>query len=128
MSHPFQGGFVAWFFEGLAGITPDEKEPGYRLIHLEPQLIDGLNWVKCRFKSPMGQIESSWKRNDSKMVWTVEIPPGATANLRVSGKLVEIIGAPQGLVENAIQNNDYQGKAQLIKLAFGKYKITSRLK
>ena len=102
MSHPFQGGFVAWFFEGLAGITPVVKKPGYRLNLLEPQLIDGLNWVECRFKSPMGMIESSWKHAGSNLLWTVEIPAGATAHLRVPGKLMKMSSNSIEMTFNAV--------------------------
>jgi len=128
MSHPFQGGFVAWFFEGLAGITPDANTPGYRLIHLEPQLIDGLDWVKCRYKSAMGEIESSWIKKSSELVWNIEIPLGAAAQLRIPGKIKEIVGGPSGLAEKAKSADDFQGQAQEIVIQSGKYKIVSTLK
>lgn len=123
MSHPFQGGFVAWFFEGLAGITPDTDNPGFRVFHLEPQLIDGLNWVKCRFKSPMGEIESSWERAESSLIWTVEIPPGATAMVRIPGKLMDIARISKVLNLKAEPGDDFQGKAERLTLSSGKYQI-----
>jgi alpha-L-rhamnosidase len=128
MSHPFHNGFVAWFFEGLAGISPDAKYPGYSKIHLEPQLLDGLDWVKCRFKSPMGMIESSWKRTDNKLVWTVEIPNGAISELRVPGRITKIVGAPIDIVSNASSVTDFMGNAQRILLESGKYEINSTIK
>lgn len=127
MSHPFQGGFAAWFFEGLAGISSDVYTPGYRLIKLEPQLIDELNWVNCRFKSPMGMIESSWKKSANKLVWTVEIPIGATSQLRIPGKITEIVGAPIEVVNKATTITDSMGKAQRITLEAGKYEISSSI-
>lgn len=96
MSHPFQGSFVAWFFEGLAGIQPDAGLPGYRLIHLEPQVFDGLDWVKCRYRSPMGNIESSWEKKGKEFIWRVEIPPGAEAHLILPGELVRVERARAG--------------------------------
>jgi len=125
MNHPFQGGFVAWFFEGLAGITPDAKLSGYRLIHLEPQLIDGLEWVKCSYNSSMGRIESSWERNKSILTWNVEIPFGATARLRIPGMLKKIIGGPAGLMKKAENADDAMGRAESLMLSAGKYKIIS---
>jgi alpha-L-rhamnosidase len=127
MSHPFQGGFVAWFFEGLAGITPDKDNPGFRVFHLEPQLIDGLNWVKCRFKSPMGTIESSWERAESRLIWTVEIPPGATAQIRIPGKLLDITRDSKDLNLKAVPGDDSQEKAERLMLSSGKYQIKVKL-
>ena len=128
MSHPFQGGFVAWFFEGLAGISPDNKTPGYRLIHLEPQIMNGLDWVKCRFKSPMGEIESSWEREAENLIWTVEIPPGATAQLRIPGKLQEVARNSKELNLKTEPGDDFQGKAERLTLSSGKYQIKITLK
>jgi alpha-L-rhamnosidase len=128
MSHPFQGGFVAWFFEGLAGIQPDVIQPGYRLIHLEPQLVDGLDWVKCRFKSPMGMIESSWESKGDQLTWNVEIPVGATARLRIPGTVNKIMGGPAGLKKNAENSADPMGRANNLMLSSGKYQIISTLK
>lgn len=129
MNHPFQGGFVSWFFEGLAGITPDIKFPGYRLIHLEPQLIDGLEWVKCRYNSPMGLIESSWEINKSILTWSVEVPVGATAKLRIPGKLKKINGGPASFNNTKTENaDDAMGNAESIMLSTGKYQIISDIK
>jgi alpha-L-rhamnosidase len=127
MSHPFQGGFAAWFFEGLAGIAPDTDHPGFRFFHLEPQMIDGLDWVTCRFNSPMGVIESSWERKGEQLSWTVVIPPGATANLRVPGKVIEINGNLSGLINGVFRQDDFQGKAERLVLPSGNYQLTIKL-
>lgn len=127
MSHPFQGGFVAWFFEGLAGISPDANTPGYRLIHLEPQIIDGLDWVKCRYQSPMGEIESSWNRKGSNLLWTIEVPVGTIANLRIPGRLLKIEKESKIINMKALPSDDAQGKAQQFRIAAGKYQILSTL-
>ncbi len=127
MSHPFQGGFVAWFFEGLAGIAPDTDHPGFRFFHLEPQLINGLDWVTCRFNSPMGMIESSWERKGEQLSWTVVIPPGATAKLRVPGKLIEINGNLSGLINGVSRQDDFQGKAERLVLPSGNYQLAIKL-
>tara|TARA_R110002050_G_scaffold141496_2_gene266691 strand:+ start:37445 stop:40279 length:2835 start_codon:yes stop_codon:yes gene_type:complete len=127
MSHPFQGGFVSWFFEGLAGITPDIDNPGFRFFHLEPQLIDGLNWVKCGFQSPMGTIESSWKRETGNLIWTVEIPPGAKATLRIPGELQVIVRNSKELNLETDLGNDLQGTAERLMLSSGKYQIKVKL-
>lgn len=90
MSHPFQGAFVRWFYSGLAGIKPDTNIPGYKLIHLEPQIIPGLQWVNCTFESPMGLIESSWKKTEAIVNWKVQIPLGTKAILKIPGERISI--------------------------------------
>ena len=123
MSHPFQAGFVHWFFSGLAGIRPDPANPGFRTILLEPQLIDGLDWVKCSYDSPMGEIQSSWKRDSNMLTWNISIPPGATAKLRVPGRIKEISPANNP----GTDADDAQGPAQRLTLGFGSHTIISKL-
>lgn len=121
-SHPFQAGFVSWFFSGLAGIRPDAAKPGFRTIHLEPQVIAGLDWVKCSYDSPMGEIQSSWKREGDVLTWNVMIPPGVKALLRVPGRIQPDPGFPS--IETS---DDHQGKAQRMTLGSGRFSITSDL-
>ncbi|WP_018474101.1 family 78 glycoside hydrolase catalytic domain [Echinicola pacifica] len=127
MSHPFQGAFVRWFYEGLAGVQPDAEFPGYELIHFQPQIIDELEWVTCRFASPMGEIESSWKQENSLLSWTVEVPAGATGKLRVPGRLIEITKMQEVIKVEKQEITDGQGYAELIQLPAGKYQLKSKL-
>lgn len=127
MSHPFQAAFVSWFYEGIAGIKPDLKKTGYRLIHLEPQIIPELGWVKCRFSSPMGLIESSWSQNKSILTWHVEIPAGAEASLRVPGTLIKV---EKDSKEHTVKTDAIINAprfAEKITLQTGKYTITSKI-
>ncbi|WP_282147938.1 family 78 glycoside hydrolase catalytic domain [Algibacter lectus] len=127
MSHPFQAAFVSWFYEGLAGIKPNSKLTGYRLIDLEPQIIPELEWVKCRFSSPMGVIESSWNQNKSTLTWQVEIPAGAEARLRVPGTLINV---EKDSKEFKVETNKITSAldiAEKLTLHAGKYIITSKI-
>ncbi|WP_159020704.1 alpha-L-rhamnosidase [Algibacter sp. L3A6] len=127
MSHPFQAAFVSWFYEGLAGIKPDSKAPGYRLINLEPQIIPELEWVKCQFLSPMGLIESSWNQKESILSWQVEIPTGAEAQLRVPGKLINVERDSKNFKTETYGITGTQSIGKKLTLKAGKYTITSKL-
>lgn len=125
MSHPFQAGFVHWFFSGLAGIRPDPVNPGFKTILLEPQLIDGLDWVKCSFDSPMGKIQSSWKREANTLTWNITIPPGATSQVRVPGRMTQL--TPSDKTQLPRDADDAQGQAQRLTLSAGTYTLISTL-
>jgi len=125
MSHPFQAGFVSWFFSGLGGIAPDPANPGFRSILLDPQMIDGLEWVNCEFNSPMGAIKSSWKRDGKSLRWEIAIPPGATAAVRVPGRIKDI--TPSAKTFTPKDADDAQGQAQRLTLGSGQFVITATL-
>ena len=72
-----------WFYQGLAGIRPDELEPGFKKVIIKPAVVGDLTWVKCYHDSPYGRIVSNWKREDQKLSMEVTIPANATATVYV---------------------------------------------
>jgi alpha-L-rhamnosidase len=73
----------AWFIEGLAGIVPDPKHPGYKHFYLKPGIIDSpdLTWVKASLESPYGLIRSHWQVDANKLRVDVSIPANSHATL-----------------------------------------------
>ena len=74
----------AWFVEGLAGIRPGTDGHGYKDFIIRPGIwsTTPLEWVKCRFVSPYGPIESDWRRNtDGDVELHVVVPPNTKATL-----------------------------------------------
>jgi len=59
--------------------------------------------------------------------WTVIIPPGATAKLRVPGKLIEINGNLSGLINGVSRQDVFQGKAERFVLPSGNYQLAIKL-
>ena len=86
----WQGGLVqmpslagpigAWFYRSLGGIRPDA--PGFRSIIIEPY-TETLDWVKCSYESPYGEIRSDWKKMGSSLTMDVTIPANTTATVYV---------------------------------------------
>jgi len=69
MNHP-----AAWLITHLAGI-----QAYYEKIILRPYIPKDLDWVKASEETLRGTIESSWRKEDSKLKWTVTVPPNCTA-------------------------------------------------
>jgi alpha-L-rhamnosidase len=79
LNHPMMGGFDNWFYNTLAGIRPDEHQPGFRHFFLEPHPIPGLSFVRVHHDSPRGRIVSDWRMEKGRFMWSVAVPPNATA-------------------------------------------------
>jgi alpha-L-rhamnosidase len=75
------GNLEAWFYQTLAGINYDSKQPGFRHIILRPQPVDGLTYVKSSFKSLYGTIVSDWKIEEGAFIWNFTIPANTTATI-----------------------------------------------
>ena len=59
-NHPMFGSISAWFFRWLGGIQAADDAVGFDRIVIRPQVVAGLEWVKCSHRSIRGMIESNW--------------------------------------------------------------------
>ncbi|MCR5709463.1 MAG: glycoside hydrolase family 78 protein [Bacteroidales bacterium] len=74
--HNCYNGIGSWFYQALGGIIPEEA--GYRRVLIDPQIPEGLRWVRVSQETPCGTIVV--KRNGAKL--HIEIPAGITATVR----------------------------------------------
>lgn len=78
MNHIMFGEIGAWYYKALAGIKPDERQPGFKNIRIEPHFVKGLNSFRATHESPYGKIASSWKRSGNNIEYSLTIPPNCT--------------------------------------------------
>jgi alpha-L-rhamnosidase len=113
------GDLVVWFYEHLAGIAPDDAQPGFKHIIMRPTPVGDLTFVKATHHSPYGLIASEWHRNGKQFDWRIEIPANTTATVYVpatSLETVKVKNAPAARFEN--------GRA-IYELGSGKYHFFS---
>lgn len=90
-SHPMFGSVTAWFYQGLGGINPDVKNPGFKHIIIKPNIIKGLDFVNSTYPSMYGDIISNWKYNSGNFELNVTVPPNTTASVFIPGNNVDEI-------------------------------------
>ena len=139
--HNCYNGIGSWFYEALAGIVADERQPGYRHFHVRPQMADGISFVRCLKPTPYGNITVDWKLNASTFDITVEVPAGTTATVECPASLKAVKAAmpPTGLIRYGLvySENDREKRAdapareydptQPIELQSGKYRLVYTL-
>ncbi len=79
--HNCFNGIGTWFYQALAGLAPDEKNPGYRHMTIRPQVVEGIDWVKASKDTPYGMVEIDWKKNGCSFAMDVTVPAGASATV-----------------------------------------------
>ena len=70
--HNCYNGIGSWFYQALGGIVP--LEPGYRRVRIDPQVPEGLAWVKVTQETPYGPITVHRQGQDVQ----VDAPVGVT--------------------------------------------------
>ena len=67
--------------KALGGIKPDPAAPGFKNILLNPHFVAGLDRFQASFKTPQGELVSSWERTAAGTVYKVVVPPNSSASL-----------------------------------------------
>jgi hypothetical protein len=85
--HFMLGGAEEWFYRALGGIDFDMTRDADERITIRPQMLDGVDWVKCSYRSVLGPIRTEWQQEAGKMSIDVAVPPGATATVILPVKM-----------------------------------------
>ncbi len=86
LNHMMFGEIGGWFFKGLGGIKPDENNPGFKNVLLQPNFVEELDFFNTSHDGPYGKIVSDWKRVGQTVQYTVVIPPNSTATVVLPAK------------------------------------------
>ena len=79
--HNCYNGIGSWFYQALAGIRPDETQPGYKHVFIKPQLVSGVDWVKASKNTPYGKLSVELKKQADKFTISINIPVGSSATV-----------------------------------------------
>lgn len=90
-NHYALGTITGWFIGGIAGLS--HLSPGWRHILIDPKFKGPLTHASGQTLTPFGLLKSSWKKTDGKIVLDVEIPAGATAEVRLGPKVIKDVGS-----------------------------------
>ncbi|RFS19624.1 alpha-rhamnosidase [Chitinophaga silvatica] len=86
-NHIMFGEIGAWMYKGIGGIYPDELAPGFKNVRLSPSFPEELTHFSVSHDGPYGKISSSWQKEGSKIIYTVNIPANSGATLSLPEKL-----------------------------------------
>ena len=102
--HNCFNGIGSWFYQALAGITPDEQHPGYRHIVIRPQPVDGIDWVKASKNTPYGRLVVNWEKKDGRFILDTEIPVGSVATVHLpDGRTMSLESGSYRLVADKVR-------------------------
>lgn len=92
--HPGWCSVGVWFYESLAGLTPDWDQPGFRQFVVRPQVTRELDWVKAEHDAIVGTIRVEWAWRGRQIELTVHVPANSHAHIHVPAKAPDAVDAP----------------------------------
>jgi alpha-L-rhamnosidase len=130
-NHPMFGSISQWFFNWLGGIQPDAEAAGFDRIVIRPQLVDGLDWVRCSYRSVRGMVVSNWSRTAGAVEWQITVPPNATATVFIPAERIDDvregpdIGLPARRAEG-VRDARMEGQSAVFSVGSGSYRFVSQ--
>jgi alpha-L-rhamnosidase len=100
----------------------------YRKFIIKPEIAkEGIGFVKAKYHSINGEIESSWKKEGKKIILNVKIPVNTIANVFVPTKKPETVLESNKLIKTNpnIKIKAYQDNYLNLELGSGSYQIIS---
>ncbi len=82
LNHIMFGEISAWMFKALGGIKADETQPGFAHFKVSPNFL--VADMDCWHESPYGRIQSSWKTSGHKIHYTLVVPSGSSADVKLA--------------------------------------------
>jgi len=86
-NHFMLGHAETWLYGGLAGIRIDMSRPPAKRIRIAPQPVDGVQAASARYRSVLGEVAVSWRKESGGLYLEVEIPPGAAATIEIPARM-----------------------------------------
>ena len=115
------GSVSQWFYNWLGGIEPAVDAVGFDSFTFQPQFLDGLDWVRCTYRSIRGPITCDWKREGDRVAMELHVPVNthATIVLPATGVITEN-GRPAAESEGVEKVSERNGRLEL-RLGSGRY-------
>lgn len=73
-NHPMFGGCVRHLFDGFLGIRQAYGTGGYRAVTVEPQLPEGLGYLRGSLQTPAGTLRVSLHRENGTVKRSIHLP------------------------------------------------------
>ena len=123
--HFMLGHAEEWFYRGLGGINLDLSAQGAERLVLRPVVPGNIGWVRTRYQSALGLVESGWRRGPAETVYDFTIPANTTATIELataSPDAVTVDGAPVSKASGALSWRVDGNTAQIV-LGSGRYRV-----
>jgi alpha-L-rhamnosidase len=119
-NHPMFGSVSQWFFNRLGGIQPAPESIGFDKIIIRPEIVEDLQWVKCRYDSVRGPIVSNWQKRDGHLYFDIEIPVNSQAEVFIPLQKGKKVPEANESLESIVFLREENG-AMLYEVGSGRY-------
>ena len=77
------GAVGEWMWRNIAGLNPDDAQPGWKHCIIAPKPGGGVTWAKAEYQSIRGRIACDWRIEGAKLTLRALVPPNTTATIHL---------------------------------------------
>lgn len=123
------GAVGEWVWRHVAGLNPDEAQPGWKHFTIAPQPGGGVTWARAEYDSIRGRIATAWRIRDGRFELEATIPPNTTATVVLPAADAEPITESDRPLAAAAHGQVLRraGNEATLSVAAGTYRFTTRL-
>ena len=122
-NHYAYGSIGEWLYRIVAGIDLAAENPGYRHIIINPNPGGGLDYVKAKYHSVVGKIQSEWRVENNRFYLDVFIPTNTIATIYLPTRKFDTITEAGG-IEGVHHLRDEKDRA-VFQVLSGRYSFSS---
>ena len=82
-NHWALGAVGEWMWRHIAGLNPDDAQPGWKHFVIAPKPGGGVTWAKAEYQSIRGRIACDWRIEGAKITLRAVVPPNTTATIHL---------------------------------------------
>jgi len=85
MCHPMNGSAVVSLYKHLAGIQPDEAQPGWQNVIFRPAIPRNAADAAAEMHTIRGTVASRWTQQCGRVTWEITVPAGCSGTVYLPG-------------------------------------------
>ena len=125
-NHFMLGQAETWLYGGLAGIRIDMSQPPAERIRIAPQPVAGIPAASAHYRSVLGEVAVSWRKENGRLHVEIAVPPGTAATLEIpSRRPGEVLESGRPLLQaHGITAVRHAARAAIITVGSGRYALS----
>ena len=127
-NHFMMGQLEEWLFCSLAGITPDERRPGFAHFRVAPVPVSGIDSVAASYASPYGAVAVRRTGADTAFTLTLTVPVNATASVLLPCPPEACVITGNGQLQKVAGEDEKTLRENPLTVGSGSYTFTCKRK
>ena len=108
LNHYSKGAVISFLHRYTAGLRQAPGSAAYERIIIEPRPGAGITSAATSHRGPQGLIGVSWAIGDGEITLIATVPPGTTAEVRLTGQANAVVGPGTHTFTAPAGGNDHQ--------------------